>query len=774
MRTNQTVEQATSRTPHTQRQDVTTGGHRAREQSQFHTNEIWRRSCLRPVNSLSESNRTRLSTGGKSPAFLRGKNPYGAVLDRIEHPYRDTRVVLTGAPSQAGAGPEGRLRTTGAFRFKTSHPSTQDLASDASSSWPQLISSEQRIQHPSVKAAKDILESKRTQSQSVSQAPSPEPVPAVVATPLNGDFIPPSPSLMAHPRLATKLNLNCKDPVEANAPNPRTILRSHLSSITRTETSQRDNPFTRPKTLCPNAESSSCRSNDCVPSGNAHDHSVTSLSPTSRAQLHNQTGTGSDVDTMVIQVPDTAPREDDHWKTSEKTVRLRSEDRYTSVTESEKVTPDGEGQLCWQESERPGPHCDVRVNIKKNRIIRSNSSRQDDSDISLFEKRMPTKRSLDDRALAWTHSVIPGFSSKLDTECYRNNDTNDFYGAEKDATRRVPSGYTSMIESTQSRDDSARVDVLTADVGVQSGYHDIEVPDHVDWRAAYGRRKTQDFGFPGARTKPHKANKDRSPANVSGHLIEHSGSCVSRMKKAKSSVSGFAKTYQSPPAANLPQQPHKYRRRRTWKRAETPSSASNILKSSNAIRQGDHVQQYSNRMPKDTCGEKVAKDLEFMLDDLLQEHSSSLQNVIESLQDSPIGPPQLRQPPEKSEMHTGPAYTTYQPPRTYSEINQLGRPKDRTDTQVQDHFVAWLMEYKWRARFPHVPPTMAEKLNVDNTGQLRPNVNDSYYVLRQSLRTVDDLVDLIDSAADNFGVDLDRQPTASDEQRYQDAPIEGD
>lgn len=29
----------------------------------------------------------------------------------------------------------------------------------------------------------------------------------------------------------------------------------------------------------------------------------------------------------------------------------------------------------------------------------------------------------------------------------------------------------------------------------------LEIPDHVDWRSGYGRRKTQDFGFPGARTR---------------------------------------------------------------------------------------------------------------------------------------------------------------------------------------------------------------------------------------------------------------------------------
>ncbi|KAH7405730.1 hypothetical protein DE146DRAFT_649538 [Phaeosphaeria sp. MPI-PUGE-AT-0046c] len=67
---------------------------------------------------------------------------------------------------------------------------------------------------------------------------------------------------------------------------------------------------------------------------------------------------------------------------------------------------------------------------------------------------------------------------------------------------------------------------------------------------------------------------------------------------------------------------------------------------------------------------------------------------------------------------------------------------------------------------------MAEKLNVGATGQLRPNVNDNCHVLRQSLRTFADLVDLVDSAADNFGVDLQKRPTASDEQRYHDAPFE--
>jgi len=51
-------------------------------------------------------------------------------------------------------------------------------------------------------------------------------------------------------------------------------------------------------------------------------------------------------------------------------------------------------------------------------------------------------------------------------------------------------------------------------------------------------------------------------------------------------------------------------------------------------------------------------------------------------------------------------------------------------------------------------------------------VNDSRSSLREAVQTVPELVDLVNSAADNLGVDLDRRPTAHEEQLFQEAPVE--
>lgn len=43
----------------------------------------------------------------KSPGYLQGKNPYGQVLERVDHPYRDPRPATSGVqPIQTGSSYE--------------------------------------------------------------------------------------------------------------------------------------------------------------------------------------------------------------------------------------------------------------------------------------------------------------------------------------------------------------------------------------------------------------------------------------------------------------------------------------------------------------------------------------------------------------------------------------------------------------------------------------------------------------------------------------------
>lgn len=71
-----------------------------------------------------------------------------------------------------------------------------------------------------------------------------------------------------------------------------------------------------------------------------------------------------------------------------------------------------------------------------------------------------------------------------------------------------------------------------------------------------------------------------------------------------------------------------------------------------------------------------------------------------------------------------------------------------------------------------MPPRAAEKLNVGPPGQLGPNINDTRAALRESVKSAPELVDLVKSAADDFGVDLDQRPTSEDDANFEAAPVE--
>jgi hypothetical protein len=64
-------------------------------------------------------------------------------------------------------------------------------------------------------------------------------------------------------------------------------------------------------------------------------------------------------------------------------------------------------------------------------------------------------------------------------------------------------------------------------------------------------------------------------------------------------------------------------------------------------------------------------------------------------------------------------------------------------------------------------------LNVGAPRQLALNLNDGKSTLRKSIKTLPDLVQLVESAADDFGVDLDKLPTAKDDEAFRDAPVQG-
>jgi hypothetical protein len=61
---------------------------------------------------------------------------------------------------------------------------------------------------------------------------------------------------------------------------------------------------------------------------------------------------------------------------------------------------------------------------------------------------------------------------------------------------------------------------------------------------------------------------------------------------------------------------------------------------------------------------------------------------------------------------------------------------------------------------------------VGSTGQLKPNLNDPRSSLREALQSIPDLVDLVNSAADDLGIDLERRPSVTDDDLFRNAPYE--
>lgn len=76
------------------------------EPSQPQTIAARRRSQQQPVLPLPEaaSDLQQLPPRPKTPVYLQGKNPYGQVLQSIDHPYREPEAAIPITPSQSTAG----------------------------------------------------------------------------------------------------------------------------------------------------------------------------------------------------------------------------------------------------------------------------------------------------------------------------------------------------------------------------------------------------------------------------------------------------------------------------------------------------------------------------------------------------------------------------------------------------------------------------------------------------------------------------------------------
>lgn len=177
-----------------------------------------------------------------------------------------------------------------------------------------------------------------------------------------------------------------------------------------------------------------------------------------------------------------------------------------------------------------------------------------------------------------------------------------------------------------------------------------------------------------------------------------------------------------------PAPPLTERRLPGYKRTPTQSSISNISLTNKSETHNGRTPERPQRPVEceqlNKCGDDFARELSHVIDAILEEHGKSLQQVISNIN--------LSRP------------SVSPPGRTFDGLTQRSS----------------------------VLPSLAERLNVGSAGRIGPNINDCPAMLREAVQTVPGLIKLINSTADNLGIDLDRRPSLHDDELFWDSPLE--
>ncbi|KAH5337558.1 hypothetical protein HBI39_064090 [Parastagonospora nodorum] len=717
-----------------------------------------RKFAQQPTLSLPQQSRQAQETSERrSPAYLQGKNPYGQVLESVEHPYREVRAPAdAGPPSQAGASIEGRPRTTGAFHFKTrAAPAKPDGLANIPDPEVRPVPTRQPAKPISVQAVKYFFESKASQNRSSPIFPPSGPT-ATLTKKIQHQEEEPLPSRTHHVHAKPKAQVH------------------HSSMIERTAPKRQDSPI--PDSLLPTTdigldETESARKHPSTALLNTSSCDARALGFERRALDETQLDEVSNASFVAIK----KARQSRQSQDSGDTVRRRTVRRLTSAAETEEGRAQGP-QGRTQKSRRSESGDNLRGAVEeatrpfhhRTRRCQSQSAPLEPADDA--PERLP-KRASKTKAATSQKQKPNTYSDSLDGHVAPRGLSHDGSSSDPRVSRR------STVHSH----------IPTANIGVQSDYFDVEVPDHVDWRSAYGRRKTQDFGFPGARIKPRRAFKAYKPLEDPGDWIRRSCGHFSHMGNSEVRSDPVQRPCRQCLADHPLPDLHEARKRSLRKWAITDSSISSSSTSNvpsiRRVRSSKRRRHHSECLPAGKCDDTFAKDLGHIIDAIIDEHTNSLQGVINNIKQTQPSLSQLRRVSEdlvqrcqQGTKCTMPKHTSCRSQCTHQAVCQpvqpMYIPMYQPMYQPTCQPVCQPQACEWRSPCPSVPPKPAEKLNVGSPGQVKPNVNDSPPTLREAVQTVPDLVDLVNSAADNLGVDLDRRPTARDDEIFQEAPAQ--
>ena len=634
----------------------------------------------------------------KSPSYLTGKNPYGKILDNHDHPYQKSRLSTSEPPSQLGSGMGGRPRTTGSFRFTTRPtppPAPKREASlDGPPTPPPLPPRRPPQKLFSVKDAKSFFETKATESRQNILSP---PTKAAIARGISIDS-------KARQQLSQVAVGEIEDSTRQNQTMKKASNTSlhPLSPPTATykqrKLDQRINPFSRAKTdfaeprimvraatgagkeTVRNKSSQECLSgieedlNSQFPYAAETSTSARRKSTNVFTEPKQQAQPLWGVKRSVVQrsrpecdsknissVKITAELSEQPLPPDE-TVRRRSTPK-SSTTKTDEVRPSTDYQLVAK-MQRPYTGHGIRKSAGQFALETTPNHQPDGFHQSSIIER--TSRSTD---LLRRDRREQSCSVQTDPE----DDANEFtQRSRRRSTMSEPHHLDSNIEThvrnfgepiqsaekleeiaakSLSHDGSSSHHSFVrrtstqpmnpaANVGVEEGYYSIEVPDHVDWRGGYGRRKTQDFGFPGARIRPRSTFRScrvplQDPEKWTKRACGHF-SAISLTESREDAAKKYCDQCQRTPPP-LPGSSKHYRSR---KQAATDSSVSSSHSSRKKTEY--HRRHHSECVSGDKCGDTFAQDLGHIIDSILEEHQNTLQNVINNIRCSQPSLAQLR------------------------------------------------------------------------------------------------------------------------------------
>lgn len=635
----------------------------------------------------------------KSPSYLKGKNPYGRILDDVEHPYRKPRTQAPGPPSQLGSNVGGRSRTSGSFKFTTRstppHASEGNASVDESPT-PPLSSPKRPSQKTySVKDAKSLFETKASESgnrplfppeqAAVAKAASVDPkqkqrqskvAPGMQITGTNEKptregrttressspslHLPTRPAETTERRQSSRRSGSSTEPVTDGA-KPEVVVRA----ATVAETEQR--PVRRRKSPGRSTEvaeqtrsESSYAANTSASTGPKSTN--LGIDPIQKALLsrsgersgtqykqfgHPSTGLGRSITDTKQPAPESL---------SDKTVRRRSV-RKSFTTETEKARQSADSERASKTTCPQTSHAVRRIAEQFDRTRTSGCRKigsQEDAIterparriVSLRQHRPPKEpeNHVDNsvgrcrRELTMSEPYAPNNS----IETYVRNFGEPVHAAEQleeIAGKSLSHDGSGSDHSFERRGATQLLD-LNANVGTEEAYHSIEVPHHVDWRGGYGRRRTQDFGFPGARIKPHSVPRTyKAPLQDPGNWIKRACghfSTVSAVELHEEAVKKVCSQCRGlPPSLSIPPKRHRSR-----KRSAIDSSASNSRSSRKMT--DCYRQHYTACDLGNKCGDSFAQELGYIIDSILEEHQNTLQCVIKNIKSSQPSLAQLR------------------------------------------------------------------------------------------------------------------------------------